>query len=128
MFDLPKMYILCLVFTDTPPGTSDEHLTVVKALKNVQPDGAIIVTTPQTVAISTIRREISFCRKMGVKILGLVGNMETYKCPCCGVSGNCNYLVYPLTYIYKLRSKRRKIVPMEENCSLTITNVEVFIF
>ncbi|XP_022099341.1 cytosolic Fe-S cluster assembly factor NBP35-like isoform X2 [Acanthaster planci] len=72
----------CLVF-DTPPGTSDEHLTVVKVLKNVNPDGALIVTTSQLVAIATVRKEITFCRKMGLKILGVVENMSGFVCPCC---------------------------------------------
>eukprot|EP00053_Salpingoeca_punica_P018981 m.189094 g.189094 ORF g.189094 m.189094 type:complete len:319 (+) comp17544_c1_seq2:58-1014(+) len=72
----------CLVF-DTPPGTSDEHLTVVKVLCNVNPDGAIIVTTPQQVALDTIKKEISFCKKMNLKIVGIVENMSGYACPCC---------------------------------------------
>ncbi|XP_038047736.1 cytosolic Fe-S cluster assembly factor NUBP2 homolog [Patiria miniata] len=71
-----------LVF-DTPPGTSDEHLTVVKALKNVNPEGAVIVTTSQLVAMATVRKEISFCRKMGLTILGVVENMSGFVCPCC---------------------------------------------
>ena len=77
------------ILIDTPPGTSDEHLTAIKVLKNVKPDGAIIVTTPQGVSIATVRREISFCRKMGLKILGLVVNMSSYVCPCCDVRGLC---------------------------------------
>ncbi|XP_071483269.1 cytosolic Fe-S cluster assembly factor NUBP2-like [Diadema antillarum] len=68
---------------DTPPGTSDEHLTVLKVLKNAKPDGALIVTTPQQVAMDTIRKEVSFCRKMGLPILGLVENMSGFVCPCC---------------------------------------------
>ena len=72
--------------TDTPPGTSDEHLTVIKLLLNAKPEGAIIVTTPQEVALSTIRKEINFCQKMGIKILGIVENMSHYVCPCCHVS------------------------------------------
>ena len=71
--------------TDTPPGTSDEHLTVVKVLKNVNPDGAIIVSTSQMVALATVRKEITFCRKMGLKILGVVENMSGFVCPCCQV-------------------------------------------
>eukprot|EP00795_Rhopilema_esculentum_P002052 gene2052-17619_t len=71
-----------LVF-DTPPGTSDEHLTVVKCLKNVSPDGAVLVTTPQDIALNTIKREISFCRKMNLKIIGVISNMCGYVCPCC---------------------------------------------
>jgi len=71
-----------LIF-DTPPGTSDEHLSVVKALKNVSPDGAIIVTTPQDLALNTIKKEIKFCRKVNLKIIGIISNMSGYKCPCC---------------------------------------------
>ncbi len=69
----------------TPPGTSDEHLTVVKTLANARPEGAVIVTTPQEVALATIRKEINFCRKMKVKVIGLVENMSGYQCPCCEV-------------------------------------------
>ena len=71
---------------DTPPGTSDEHLTVVKALKNVRPDGAVVVTTPQEVALATIRKELNFCRKMDVKVLGIVENMSGFVCPYCQVN------------------------------------------
>ena len=70
---------------DTPPGTSDEHLTVVKALKNARPDGAVVVTTPQEVALATIRKELNFCRKMDVKVLGIVENMSGFICPHCQV-------------------------------------------
>ena len=73
----------------TPPGTSDEHLTVVKTLVNARPEGAVIVTTPQEVALATIRKEINFCRKMKLKVIGLVENMSGYQCPCCSVSHKC---------------------------------------
>lgn len=68
---------------DTPPGTSDEHLTVLKVLRNTKPDGAVIVTTPQEVAMDTIRKEINFCGKMGLPILGVVENLSGFVCPCC---------------------------------------------
>lgn len=67
---------------DTPPGTSDEHLTVVAALKNYC-DGAILVTTPAEVSISTLRKELDFCSKQKVQVLGVVENMAGFKCPCC---------------------------------------------
>jgi Mrp family chromosome partitioning ATPase len=69
---------------DTPPGTSDEHLSVVSALKKAQPDGAVVVTTPQEVSLSTIRKELSFCKKMNLPVLGIVENMSGFVCPCCG--------------------------------------------
>lgn len=71
-----------LIF-DTPPGTSDEHLTVVKALKDVKPDGAVVVSTPQDLALATIRKELNFCRTMGLKVLGIVENMSGFVCPHC---------------------------------------------
>ena len=84
---------------DTPPGTSDEHISVVETLLKLVSDstsskpypnlaGAVIVTTPQAVAISDVRKEINFCVKTGVKILGVVENMSGYVCPCCGVPAN----------------------------------------
>eukprot|EP00118_Oscarella_pearsei_P003123 m.13052 g.13052 ORF g.13052 m.13052 type:complete len:253 (+) comp24461_c0_seq1:119-877(+) len=68
---------------DTPPGTSDEHITVVENLIPCQPDGAILVTTSQGVATADVRREVSFCRKTKLPILGIVENMSGYICPHC---------------------------------------------
>ncbi|XP_030750994.1 cytosolic Fe-S cluster assembly factor NUBP2 homolog [Sitophilus oryzae] len=68
---------------DTPPGTSDEHITVMENLKNIKCDGAIIVTTPQQVSIEDVRKEITFCKKTGIPILGLVENMSGFVCPSC---------------------------------------------
>jgi Mrp family chromosome partitioning ATPase len=47
---------------DAPPGTSDEHISIVQFLQATGIDGAIIVTTPQQVALIDVRKEISFCR------------------------------------------------------------------
>ena len=68
---------------DTPPGTSDEHLSVVQYLKESGIDGAVLITTPQEVALQDVRREIDFCRKVGIRILGLVENMAGFVCPSC---------------------------------------------
>ncbi|KAK6626138.1 hypothetical protein RUM43_006443 [Polyplax serrata] len=68
---------------DTPPGTSDEHITVMENIRTVSNRGAIIVTTPQAVALEDVRKEISFCRRTGIPILGLVENMSGYACPHC---------------------------------------------
>jgi Mrp family chromosome partitioning ATPase len=72
---------------DTPPGTSDEHISVVEFLKAFNPDGAVIVTTPQGVALADVRKEISFCKKVQLPILGVVENMSGFVCPHCAVSG-----------------------------------------
>ncbi|GAC74992.1 predicted ATPase [Moesziomyces antarcticus T-34] len=68
---------------DTPPGTSDEHLSIVSYLKDSGITGAILLTTPQEVSLQDVRKEISFCRKMNVPILGVVENMAGFVCPSC---------------------------------------------
>ena len=49
---------------DAPPGTSDEHISIAQFLKTSHVDGAVIVTTPQDVAIIDVRKEVNFCRKV----------------------------------------------------------------
>jgi len=72
---------------DTPPGTSDEHLSVVQYLKSSGIDGAVLVTTPQEVALQDVRKEANFCAKMKLPVIGIVENMSKFICPSCkGVS------------------------------------------
>ncbi|OTA94321.1 hypothetical protein M434DRAFT_394867 [Hypoxylon sp. CO27-5] len=71
------------LLVDTPPGTSDEHLSVNSFLKESGIDGAVMVTTPQEVALLDVRKEIDFCKKAGIRILGLVENMSGFVCPKC---------------------------------------------
>lgn len=73
---------------DTPPGTSDEHISVAEELKTASPDGAILVTTPQEVATADVRKELNFCIKVGLKVLGVVENMSGYVCPHCSECTN----------------------------------------
>jgi Mrp family chromosome partitioning ATPase len=61
---------------DAPPGTSDEHISIVQYLQATSVDGAIIVTTPQQVSLIDVRKEINFCKKVGVPVLGVVENMS----------------------------------------------------
>ncbi|XP_052766363.1 cytosolic Fe-S cluster assembly factor nubp1-B-like [Mya arenaria] len=68
---------------DTPPGTSDEHLSVVQYLSEANVDGAVIVTTPQEIALLDVRKEISFCNKVGLPLIGIVENMSGFVCPNC---------------------------------------------
>ncbi|XP_030765852.1 cytosolic Fe-S cluster assembly factor NUBP1 homolog [Sitophilus oryzae] len=68
---------------DTPPGTSDEHLSAVTYLSQANLTGAVIVTTPQEVALLDVRKEIDFCRKTSINILGVIENMSKFICPCC---------------------------------------------
>ncbi|CAK1596489.1 unnamed protein product [Parnassius mnemosyne] len=73
---------------DTPPGTSDEHITVMENLRQVPQCSAILVTTPQEVAIEDVRKEITFCRKTGIPILGIIENMSGFQCPTCNECTN----------------------------------------
>lgn len=68
---------------DTPPGTSDEHMSIVSLLKDAGVDGAVLVTTPQEVSLQDVRKEISFCKKVGIPIIGVVENMSGFRCPTC---------------------------------------------
>jgi len=68
---------------DTPPGTSDEHITLVQYLKLSNIKGALIVTTPQEISLLDVRKEINFCQKTNVKVLGVIENMAGFICPHC---------------------------------------------
>ncbi|CAK7269953.1 cytosolic Fe-S cluster assembly factor nbp35 [Sporothrix epigloea] len=74
---------LDFLLVDTPPGTSDEHLSVNAFLGESGIDGAVVVTTPQEVALLDVRKEIDFCRKAGIRVLGIVENMSGFVCPKC---------------------------------------------
>jgi Mrp family chromosome partitioning ATPase len=71
------------LIVDTPPGTSDEHLSVNTYLKEAGVSGAVLVTTPQEVSLQDVRRELDFCRKANIKVLGIVENMSGFVCPGC---------------------------------------------
>ena len=73
---------LDFLIVDSPPGTGDEPLSVVQLLENA--DGAIIVTTPQEVALSDVRKGIAFCRKLSLPVIGVLENMSGFVCPKCG--------------------------------------------
>lgn len=77
---------------DTPPGTSDEHISLVETLlKTASPgqvSGAVVVTTPQAISISDVRKEINFCGKTGINVLGVVENMAGFVCPHCAECTN----------------------------------------
>jgi Mrp family chromosome partitioning ATPase len=67
---------------DSPPGTGDEPLSVCQLIEN--PRRAVIVTTPQELAILDVRRSINFCRQLDVPVLGVIENMSGFVCPKCG--------------------------------------------
>ena len=65
-----------IIIIDMPPGTGDTQLTITQELKV---DGAIIVSTPQDLAILDVKRGIQMFNKMGIEILGLIDNMSFFK-------------------------------------------------
>ena len=67
---------------DSPPGTGDEPLSVCQLIEN--PDGAVIVTTPQELAIADVRKCVNFCRQLKLPVLGVIENMSGFVCPKCG--------------------------------------------
>ncbi|KAJ5104684.1 hypothetical protein NUU61_002031 [Penicillium alfredii] len=94
----PTDYLLI----DTPPGTSDEHIALAEQLLALSTTdgadavqrnlprtvGAVLVTTPQAVATSDVRKEANFCVKTSIPVLGVIENMSGYACPCCGEVSN----------------------------------------
>lgn len=69
------------LIVDCPPGTGDEPLSIVQLLNNA--DGAIIVTTPQQIAVIDVKKCITFCRQLNLSILGVIENMSGFVCPHC---------------------------------------------
>ncbi|HIH75753.1 MAG TPA: Mrp/NBP35 family ATP-binding protein [Methanomassiliicoccales archaeon] len=72
---------LDFLIVDLPPGTGDEPLTIAQLLENA--DGAIIVTTPQEVALLDSRKSVTFAQALKLPILGIVENMSGLICPHC---------------------------------------------
>ena len=69
------------LIVDMPPGTGDIQLTLAQ---KVPVTGAVIVTTPQDIALLDARKGLKMFEKVGVPIVGIIENMSTYVCPNCG--------------------------------------------
>jgi ATP-binding protein involved in chromosome partitioning len=69
------------LLVDMPPGTGDIQLTLTQ---RVPVTGAVIVTTPQDIALLDAKKGLTMFEKVGVPILGIVENMAVYCCPNCG--------------------------------------------
>ncbi len=72
---------LDFLIIDCPPGTGDEPLSVAQTIPDSK---AIIVTTPQEVALADIRKSINFCKTVKMEVFGLIENMSGFTCPKCG--------------------------------------------
>lgn len=73
---------------DLPPGTGDVQLSLCQSVPLV---GSVIVTTPQSVAISDVRKAVAMFKKLNVPVLGVVENMSGFACP------NCRHVSHPFT-------------------------------
>ena len=70
------------LIVDLPPGTGDEPLSVAQLIPS--PDGAVIVTTPQDVALLSVRKSINFAKAVKLNVIGIIENMAGLVCPHCG--------------------------------------------
>jgi len=69
------------LIVDCPPGTGDEPLSIVQLLGKA--DGAVVVTTPQQLAVADVKKCITFCRQLNLSVLGIIENMSGFVCPHC---------------------------------------------
>lgn len=76
---------LDFLLIDSPPGTGDEHMTVIRSIPDAQ---SVVVTTPQEISLADVRKAINFLRHADAAILGIVENMSGLICPECGTEIN----------------------------------------
>ena len=72
---------LDFLIIDSPPGTGDEHLTILKAMPDVL---CLVVTTPQEISLADVRKAMNFLQHANARVLGVVENMSGLNCPHCG--------------------------------------------
>lgn len=70
------------LIVDSPPGTGDEPLSACQLIPDI--DGAIIVTTPQELAILDSRKSVMFAKELNIPVIGIIENMSGFVCPHCG--------------------------------------------
>jgi ATP-binding protein involved in chromosome partitioning len=73
---------LDVLLIDLPPGTGDEPLSIAQLLPSI--DGVLIVTMPSELSSAVVKKAITFARKVGMPIIGVIENMSSYICPKCG--------------------------------------------
>ncbi len=73
---------LDVLVIDLPPGTSDEPLSIIQIIPEIA--GAVIVATPQEVALLDVKKAVEFAKRTNMPILGVIENMSSIPCPHCG--------------------------------------------
>ena len=76
-----KWGALDYLLIDSPPGTSDEHMTILDAIPDAR---CIVVTTPQEISLADVRKALDFLKVVNAPVLGIVENMSGLSCPHCG--------------------------------------------
>ncbi|EPR79931.1 Cytosolic Fe-S cluster assembly factor NBP35 [Spraguea lophii 42_110] len=107
------------IIFDTPPGVEEEHINIAPFI-----DYAIIVSTPQDLALDDVKRQLSFCKKAGVKILGIVENMKNYICRKCNkeniIFSGSNVKKYcdekNIEYLGEIKIKQEIVKAMDSGC------------
>jgi Mrp family chromosome partitioning ATPase len=113
---------------DSPPGTGDEPLTIVQTIPEL--DGAVVITTPQEVALTDVKKALKFLESVKIPVLGVVENMTSLTCPHCGKKielfphGSIEKMIakYQTTYFGKIPFdpevavlSDKGLIPVEEN-------------
>jgi len=70
------------LIVDCPPGTGEEPLSIVQLLKRA--DGAVVVTTRNQLAVTDVRKCLTFCQRLNLPVLGIIDNMDGFVCSNCG--------------------------------------------
>jgi len=77
---------LDFLLIDLPPGTGDEPLSVAQLLPEM--DGVVIVNIPSEVSQIVVKKAVTFARKLGMPVIGMIENMSGFVCPKCGAKIN----------------------------------------
>jgi ATP-binding protein involved in chromosome partitioning len=112
---------------DSPPGTGDEPLSVAQTIPGAR---AVIVTTPQEIALADVRKSIDFCRHLEMPILGLIENFAGLVCPKCGElihpfgsgGGNATAQRYHLEFLGSLPMDMRLVEAGDQGRPLDLGN------
>lgn len=108
---------------DTPPGTSDEHISLVQMLHGLPcVKGAVVVSTPQDVAVNDVRKELDFCHKVGLPVLGVVENMAGLQIPW-----NACRMVDPATGVDCTEAFRDALISSRIDPSMHLICTDVFL-
>ena len=126
---------LDLLVIDTPPGTSDEHMSIVEHIKSLLDNekmfsenvGAVLVTTPQAVSVHDVQREISFCNKCGLEIVGIIENMSGFICQHCSHCSNIFSQGGGKSLAAKKNIQFLGSIPVDSNLALAVDKGENFL-